>query len=302
MKQPELNIPHFIVAGTARAGTTALYDYLRQHPQIFLPVQKEPCFFCFENHSPNYVNGKFAFAATNIEAYQKLYASAPSGSLCGDMSTPYLYLYEKTIAGIKKYCVDSSSIKIIIILRNPTERAFSQFAWRKRDGREPLSFAQALNDESDRIRNNWSIDYHYAQRGLYSEQVKAFQNNFSNVKIILYDDFLLSPEITIQSICEFLNIQSDFKFDLDKRSNKSFSPKIPWINRLLTYEHPLKFKLLDMLGENNRRRLKEKLFSLNNAEVLKPDEASVQRLKKFYKDDIIALQEITRLDLSKWLN
>ena len=124
--------PQFIVAGTARAGTTSLNSYLIQHPEIFLPIVKEPCFFTFAGEKIDYKNGKFAFALTDIDDYSKLYKKAQQSQITGDISTPYLYLHEKTIRNIKRFHDDPESIKVIIVLRDPVDRAYSQYLWRVR--------------------------------------------------------------------------------------------------------------------------------------------------------------------------
>ena len=85
-----MRYPQFIVAGTARAGTTSLNSYLLQHPEIYLPVVKEPCFYTFAGEKIDYKNGKFAFALTSIEDYAKLYKKALQSQITGDISTPYV--------------------------------------------------------------------------------------------------------------------------------------------------------------------------------------------------------------------
>src|SRR5205809_7660617 len=121
--------PDFLVVGTARAGTTALHYHLRQHPQIFMPRQKEPCFFCFAENKPNYKNGKFSFSTYKHNDYLKLFNKAKSFQIKGEISTPYLFLYDKTINNIRKYHSHPDELKIIIVLRNPIHRAYSQYLW-----------------------------------------------------------------------------------------------------------------------------------------------------------------------------
>src|SRR4051794_16485501 len=117
-----MKVPDFLIVGTARAGTSALNYYLHQHPQVFLPKQKEPCFFCFTGKKINYRNGRFAFAVTDPKKYAALFRDAKSGQLKGDISSPYLYLHKETIKNIKLYHSNFEKLKIVILLRNPADR------------------------------------------------------------------------------------------------------------------------------------------------------------------------------------
>src|SRR5689334_13552562 len=103
-----MRTPDFLVVGAARSGTTSLHSYLSQHPQLFLPGIKEPCFFAFEGEKEKYLKGKFSFAVRDFEQYGKLFDKAGAGQKIGEMSTPYLYLYEKSIGTMKKYFPDYS--------------------------------------------------------------------------------------------------------------------------------------------------------------------------------------------------
>ena len=114
-----MRTPDFLVVGAARSGTTSLHSYLSQHEEIYLPGLKEPCFFAFDGDKKKFVNGKFAFAVRDFEGYERLFEDAGKGQKLGEMSTPYLYLYEKSIATMKKYFTDYAGIKIVIMLRNP---------------------------------------------------------------------------------------------------------------------------------------------------------------------------------------
>jgi hypothetical protein len=109
--------PDFLVVGTARAGTTALHYYLRQHPQLFLPSQKEPCYYCFAGQKLNYKRGKFSFTVQNGIEYSNLFKSATADQLKGEISTPYLYLSGTTIKNIRSLHTHPEKVRIIIILR-----------------------------------------------------------------------------------------------------------------------------------------------------------------------------------------
>lgn len=295
--------PQFIVVGAARAGTTALHHYLKQHPQIYLPDLKEPCFFCFAGQKLHYKKGKFAFAITDLKNYKKLFNEARQEQVTGEISTPYLYLHHQTIGNIKKYHSDPEHLKIIIVLRNPVDRAYSQYLWKVRDGREDLSFEEALKQEKRRIEENYSFDYFYSHRGLYYDQVKDYLDNFNSVKIILFDDFRSKFEETISGICNFLGVDDKFVFTRKEHVNVSAFPRFSTLGRLITVESRIKFRLLRYIPEDVRTGMKETFLKMNTSSVVPaPVSASVKiYLHEYYKDDILKLQSLTGIDLNRWV-
>lgn len=298
-----MRTPDFLVVGTARAGTTALHSYLRQHPEIFLPKLKEPCFFVFEGEGNKFIKGKFAFAIRDINDYRQLFSRAEPSQKIGEMSTPYLYLFEKSISTIKKYFTDYAGIKIIILLRNPVDRAYSQYKWRVRDGREPLHFDEAIMQEKNRMKANYSFDYFYVDRGFYYNQVKAYLDNFKNVHFVFFDDFNTEPIPVLKDICRFLGVNENWNFRNIKRQNESSAPISKSLGKLVSSESPLKFKLWFALPDPVRRSIR-RIFSKVNARkggVKKMNPLTRQQLIKTYRDDIVALQQLTGRDLSEWL-
>ena len=139
-------MPNFLVIGAAKAGTTSVYEYLKQHPQIWMSPLKETNFFALEGETLNfrgpgdqdYIN---RFSITKIEDYLNLFQGVSNQVAIGEVSPLYLYSL-KAPERIRHYTPDT---KIIIILRNPVDRAYSSFLHLIRDGREQIrNFAQAL--------------------------------------------------------------------------------------------------------------------------------------------------------------
>ena len=299
-----MNVPEFLVVGAARAGTTALQYLLRQHPQIFLPTQKEPCFFCFVDGKINYTKGKFAFAVTEIKKYQRLFRDVKPGQVAGEISTPYLFLHNQTITNIKKYHADYEKLKIVIILRNPVERAYSQYLWKVRDGRENLSFEVALKQEKKRMEENYSFDYFYAHRGLYYEQVKNYLENFKAVKIILFDDFKNDFNGTMAELCNFLGVNSSFEFARKHEVNRSAFPRFGTLGKMITVESKIKFKLLRYIPEDIRLNIKENFNKWKSSSNFPLPITAATRvyLQEYYKEDLSKLQKLIGIDLQNWTN
>lgn len=296
-----MRMPDFLVVGAARAGTTTLHSYLRQHPEIYLSGIKEPCFFAFEGEEIKYVKGKFAFAVKDFVEYEKLFREARADQKIGEVSTPYLYLYDKTIESIKRHFQSYDLIKIVILLRNPAERAFSQYCWRLRDGREPLSFVDAINAETERMKENYSFDYFYLDRGYYYKQVKAYLESFKHVHVILFEDFEKEPQNVLRNLCKFLEVDSTFNFRILKPQNESSLPKSKSLGRLVTTESKLKYKMWYKIPDQARKRIRKVFSELNAGRKISLDNSMRIKLNELYREDILSLQKLIGRNLTHWL-
>lgn len=296
--------PDFLMVGAARSGTTALSRMLEQHPQLFLPAVKEPCFYCFVKHKPDYLRGKFAFAVTDYRKYQRLFDKAPATSVVGEASTPYLYLHEQTIANIKAYHNNPDQLKIVIILRHPVDRSFSNYKWRVRDGREPLSFEQAIEAEPLRRQEGYSFDYFYTHRSLYFDAVKDYMDNFSNVKVILYDDLIAAGDKVMADLCQFLGVDERFEFEQVAEVNSSYNIRWPWLSRLITAENKLKYKLLYSLPSAYRDQLRKVVmsFTRSRAKEEKMSPKMRARLLTYFRTDLEKLSGLIKRDLNRWFH
>jgi hypothetical protein len=300
MKLPAF--PDFLLVGAARAGTTALDRYLRQHPQVYLPRVKEPCFFAFAGSRPQYRRGKFSFAVTGKVAYASLFRDRKPGQIAGDLSTPYLFLYRETIGNIVRYHPDPSALRIVMILRQPVDRAYSQYRWRRRDGREELSFREAVDAEPRRKAEGYSFDYLYLERSHYAPALQAYRECFPHLLVLFYEDLRQQPEQTLQRLCNFLGIDANFRFRSAGQVNGTWSPRYPWLSQLITLEHPLKYRLLNRLPGAWRDALRAGFARLNASEIPEPalDADLRSRLTGRFLEDIRAVEAMTGRNLDAW--
>ena len=294
-------MPDFLVVGAARAGTTSLHSYLRQHPGIYLPKIKEPCFFVFDGDDTEYKEGKFAFAVRNFKDYENLFRAAKPDQISGEMSTPYLYLYEKTISRIQKYFPAYRKMKIVMMLRNPAERAFSQYCWRVRDGREALSFKKAIEAERERMDDNFSFDYFYLDRGFYFKQVRSYIENFDNVHIILFDEFQSRPSEVLRDLCRFLGVDEHFEFEKVEAQNRSSMPKFQVLGKVATVESKMKYRIWYSIPDSLRKKIRNWFSVLNEGKKPEMDPLMRKSLTDIYREDILALQKLIGHDLTSWL-
>lgn len=200
-------MPNFFVVGAQKAGTTSLYHYLDQHPEIYMSPAKEPFFFDHEiDSSGRLIRQKFGRRSLSrkprfatIGEYQALFDGVREEKAIGEASPLYIYA-PGTAERIKRYVPEA---RIVALLRNPADRAYSAFLYAVRIGVEPLTdFAQALEDEDRRIRDNWHYVYRYRDRGLYCRQLKAYFDVFGpeRIGLWLYEDLKDDPQEISRSV------------------------------------------------------------------------------------------------------
>ena len=301
------NKPNFLVVGVPKGGTSSLYSYLKEHPDIFLPEQKELHFFSHNELQKNDKGpgDKLALSTVikNPKEYASLYRNLNKETRSGDISPSYLYFSESVIPTIKNHLGDN--IKIIIILRDPIGRTFSNYLHQKRLLFEDLSFSEALNQENTRKQKGFGDFWRYKEHSLYYQNCKNYIEAFGkeNVKIILFEDLKKDAEREVESICEFLGVDSTFiPSNLDKVFNKGGVYKESPLTKLLLKPSGLKQILQKIVGENlanKYKAYKAKTLSKNTEEKPTITEETILELKEFFKSDLEQLKTIN-VDTSKW--
>ncbi len=299
-------LPNFLIAGSAKCGTSSLHSYIAQHPDIFMSRKKEPRFISSQGMSFP-LNGPLDYRVEkwivkNFDDYINLFKDAGDYKMVGESSADTLYFYKHTIPVIKKYL---GNPKIVIVLRNPVKRSFSAYQHLVRDAREPLSFEDALQKESERIKNNWELIYHYRAVSHYYEPIKAFLENFTDVKVVLNEDLAKQPHRVLSEVFEFLGVDNAFKVaDSTTKHNLSGKPRSQWLHEFLFEGHPLRNFLRPVVrfftSSKQRKNLSLKIQQKNLAQLeINPEMASV--LKNEFRDEILKLEKLLNRDLSSWL-
>ena len=302
--QTTVNLPNFLILGTQKAGTSALNHYLKEHPQIYMSGVKEPGFFDFEGRKVDFCGPgdrqAYRSAIADISAYQNLFQEVRDEIAIGEATTWYLQS-ETAPARIKHHLPD---VRLIVILRNPVERAFSAYVHALRDNVEPIAdFAQALAAESDRIKANWGYLWRYQQMGFYAQQLKRYYQYFDRdrLKIYLYEDFNRSPQVVLQDIYQFLSVDDCLIPQVFTRHNISGIAKNPSLDRFLYQRNnSVKNLLKPMIPLQLRRRMVNYLRVKNRVKPqLSP--AIATQLKSVFREDIRELEVLIQRDLSSWL-
>jgi len=208
-------LPNLIIAGAARSGTTYVYDLMDGHPDVFMarPKAPEPKFFRVDEE---YEKG--------LTYYSDRYFSSAAGfSVVGEKSTSYI---ESPVAAERiRRCLPG--VKLIFLLRNPVERAFSNYLWSRTNGWETLSFDEAIEREPEREADyppelRYTRPFSYISRGYYADQLKAYMGLFpaEQIKVAIFEDLVSEPRETSRSLFAFTGVAPvEPRFDVAQSVN-----------------------------------------------------------------------------------
>ncbi len=300
-----MTMPTFLMIGGAKGGTSSLYAYLRQHPEIFLSAVRECDFFVLEGQTPSFrgPGDQIAFRRyiTHLDRYQALFTGAGDRPAVGESSD--LYLDGQGAAGrIYHYLPEA---KLVVILRDPAERAYSQYNHLVRDGREPLpTFEQALDAEETRIASGWHPIWHLKARGFYAAQLQEYLDRFpaEQISVHLHDDFTQDPWAVLRALFRFLGVDPEFRPDTSLRYNVSGTPRSRLLHALLAQPMAVKDVFKPLLPAAFRHRVRAKLMNRNivpYGTTMAP--ATRAGLIELYRQDILRLQGLIQRDLRAWL-
>ena len=273
-------LPNFFIAGAPKSGTTSLYHYLDQHPQIYMSPIKEPHYFAPEIRMERlserlreraerdaralreYLDGpmrekRFGGPVTEWNDYLRLFAGADGQKAIGEASVCYLWS-ESAAANIHRQIPDA---RIIAVLRDPVEMAFSMYLQNMRSGVLACTFREAI--ETGLAQRGGPIDvlHPFLDLGLYSEQIRRFLEKFGReqVRVYWYEDYSAEASRLLANIFRFLGVDQAFRPDMSTRYLEAGMP--------------------DM--------------------ALEPADRTY--LTEFYREDILKLADLMRRDLSGWL-
>jgi hypothetical protein len=298
-------LPNFLIVGAAKCGTTSLYHYLRQHPDVFMSPVKEPKFLSNRAANPGTGPGDDLIAQSSVgsfDDYLRLFKKSIGKKAVGEASVDTLFHFGRTIPAIQRYLGDP---RIVIILRDPVNRAYSAYNYHVRDGREKMSFKKALIAEEQRSRDGYACMWQYREGGLFAHRVRAFQEQFSRMKVLLYDDLMRDAITLVRSVYTFLDVDPDFIPDMSHNHNVSGIPHWSFLNALFVKPKKLHKAARTIggaiLGADQWIRLRDRLRSTLLQKPRPIDPEIEQQLRRFYRADILKLQDYIGRDLSSWL-
>lgn len=295
--------PNFFVVGAARTGTTSLDRYLDQHPEVYLSPRKEMHFFAADSF-PRTGPGDERLNKRVIEheeQYNGYFAGATNETAIGESSVFYLCLPGTA----ERIAQAVPHAKILIVLREPVDRAYSAYMHLVRDGRERATFAEGLRLETERKDAGYEPMWWYREVSCYFEQVRQYLDVFGprQVKVLLYEELYANPEQTLRDVFAFLNVQEDVHIDTSIRYNVAGVPKSRKLYTLLDnfiarpnfLEKSIKALLPAQLRAAGANRA---MGMLLHSVPMQPHIHT--QLREYFAEDVGKLEDILHRDLRCW--
>ncbi|HEX3911272.1 MAG TPA: sulfotransferase [Solirubrobacteraceae bacterium] len=306
-------VPDFFIAGHAKSGTTALYEMLREHPQIYMPALKEPQFFAPEMRAGH--ERQFAGLPQTLEQYAALFADAQPGQRAGEASPSYLRSPEAP--GL--IAEQRPDARIVALLREPASYLRSvhmQFVRAMIETEHDLGKALALEParrEGRKLPRNAYLPQalRYSEHVRYAEQVRRYRSTFSDgqVLILIYDDFQRDNQATVREVLRFLEVDDTIAL-APVRANPSFAVRSQRLHRLTRAVHlgqgPGSRAVKSGVNTVFPRRLRESAFGPARRYVRRRvlfgetpavDERLMLELRRRYEPEVRALSECLGRDL-----
>jgi hypothetical protein len=318
--QPQVRLPDFFIVGHAKCGTTALYETLRAHPQIFMPAVKEPQFFARNPHTPEGNGGVKSFEQTGrheetLEQYLSLFSAATAREVVGEAST--FYLWSHVAAG--RIAQMRPDAKIIAILREPSSFLYSlhlQMLQNRSETEKDLRRALALEDARRRGEQiprdaHWPEALMYSERVRYVQQLRRYHSSFASeqVLVLIYDDFKRDNEQTVRRVLRFLGVDHTVSLD-PVRVNPTVAVRSDRLRSLVRAvrlgtgpgSRAVRGATLALTSSRVRRNV---LHPLRRRVVYSappaPDESLTAELRMRFKGEVVALSEYLGRDLvAEW--
>jgi len=287
-----------VIIGIQKAGTTSFYNWLAQHPDIYAPARAKDFHFFSDD---KYFN-------KGIDNLLDKYKDYKNEKIILHSGVNYSYFHSYTYQRLKEYNPD---LKIIIILRNPTERAISAYNYFKRLTIEnrPIEEAFNLNNEKLLDGHHSKANSTYLQHGFYSKQILALADFFpqKNIKIIFFEDILVNKKETYSEVLDFLEVDNSFRPEFT-HENVSGAAKLKFVNKIL-WDEKIKNKIKRIFPYHKffNNSIRSKIFlKLNKLNTNKSKSNEIPKnliteLNSVYKEEVEQLSQLLNIDLQeKW--
>jgi hypothetical protein len=296
-------LPNFFIAGAPKAGTTSLYRYLEQHPQIYMSPVKEPHYFAAEIREELYEpalrrrlerDKPFARIVADWDDYVQLFANAAGELALGEGSV--CYLWSPTAPG--RIAEKIPEAKILVLLRDPAERAFSQYLHGLGNGAIRWSFREHMERNQRHRSTQLSVHYPFLEFGFYAAQLARYREHFGqNIWVGFHEDFRRRPAETIAESCRFLGVSAEFSPDM---TEKHLQAQVPRVGAIGWLKHSGLWQAAARVTPKGLRPI------IRRSLIRKPGETRMERadrryLVDYYRDDIVRLAGMVGRDLGEWL-
>lgn len=288
-----MGAPDFLIVGAAKSGTTSLSNYLSAHPDVVVVSNRLEFFGEYRNP---------ASPRISIEEYERLFDGYDPGRVLGEKSVSYLYSDAAPHEIRKRY----PDVRIFMILRDPVERAYSDYWHRRRTGVENLDFPEALQAEQNRIRDGARFELHYANYGLYAGRVERYLKLFGRdaVRVFLFEELKEAPGKVCSACFDALGVDPDFQLDDFAVHNEGARGDVDWLVGSLYWMARTPWIVSAVRGvvpDSVRSRVTSWMRDQSAGGDYPPMDAGVEKtLREFFRDDIEKLESVLGRDLSGW--
>lgn len=287
--------PTFLIVGVQKAGTTSVYNYLQQHPQVYMSPIKETNFLEKDWELAAETGQRNKNGINTFADYCQLFENVQDEIAVGEISPNYLFHYQTSAERIQRYV---PSAKLIAILRNPIERAYSDYLMHVRDAISNKSLSEQIQTSAHKS--------FIIRKGFYFTPLQHYFEQFGDqLGVYLYEELCADPAQFMSNLYRFIGVD-DLALDTSKKAQVAQVPKVKLVNDLLQRQNPLRASIASLLKpllpEAARQNLRQKLVQLNSQDKtsLSPEER--QGLIEIYREDILKLQDLIQRDLSAWLS
>jgi Sulfotransferase domain len=274
-----MSLPTFLIVGAAKAGTTSLYHYLRQHPNVYMSPVKEPAYYA------SAAAGRGTAIHTRA-AYERLFDAATTECARGEASPQYL----NDEAAPDRIAADLRDVRLIVSLRNPVDRAYSSYLGRLAGGTERRRVDEALRRGT-----------YYFDSSLYHAPLTRYFTRFdrTRIRVLLFDELVADTRGMLQEICDFLNVERGFAFDTSVKHGSALAPRSPKVNAWFwTLTHAVRRHLPERLHDTGLAGRAQRLL------VRPPDPlptAIRRQLQADFRNDILSTEALIGRSLAGWL-
>ena len=302
-------LPNLFLAGAGKSGTSTLHEYLNQHPQIFMSLRKEPEFFSSDKpRKPRKPRAKLQLETVGynegIEAYEKFFEGAEGFCVVGESSTTYMS-FPQVIERIQKHI---RKPKFIFIFRNPPDRVYSHYHFKRSKGQEKRELHEALLDSMELSVDQYNPDFHYENglyyyyNGLSARWVKNFYAAFGkeSVHILTFEQMIRDPLAAVNGCFEFLHLEPIDTL-IPVHLNPTWYPRFPFLYQtsLNIWLSIKKTPIALWLTEKHIKNWVKKVVTRTRTYApLSPKQR--KWLALIFKDDVRELRQITGLSFDEW--
>ena len=281
-KTNQQKLPTFLVIGAGKSGTTSIHEYLRQHPRISLPLEKETHFFALDKTLPPsnlFAKGRPASALDDLDAYLASFEAKGPDEIRGEVCPSYIVDFNAP-GNIKRYIPD---VKIIAVLRNPVERLYSVF-----------NFLD-LKVDLDHLRKEVREGYYYHLLKRYYDLFPA-----ENIKIYFFEEFSNNTQAVMADMLAFIGLENDFDLNVSQKYNPSGKPVMPFLAKYIRhhkiYRDTLRAILPVPVFQFFKASYQGRMYK--KADPIPPDLR--KSILSIYAADMLELEKFLKCDLSRW--